>query len=141
MMPERGSHVRARFGDLLLLLLLVVGGTISACHEEYPSHCDDIPVGYPVAALPVINLWWVATSKYPDGGSVDLGDLQYCCSPGVTPGCEAACPPPVVSFYEIGPPYAGEHCVNADFPPGGTWKCYVWATDGGVLLSGASCYD
>jgi hypothetical protein len=133
--------VRASFNGLIWLLAF--GATIAACHDE-GSPCDDVPVGYPVAALPVIKLEWVATLN-SDGGIVDLedllGDLQYCCSPRVTPGCEATCPPPVVEFYEIGPPYAGGHCVNPDFPPGGTWKCYVWATDGGVLFSGGSCYD
>lgn len=125
--------MRAPFNGLIWLL--ACGGTISACHERNPC---DIPAGYPVAALPVIELEWVATAKDSDGG---VGGMRYCCSPRDTPGCEASCPPPVVEFYEIGPPYAGGHCVNPDFPPGGTWQCFVWAMDGGVLASASNCYD
>ena len=123
-----------------LSLLLALGGTISACHHER-NPCDDVPAGTPVAALPVMGLaWWVATARSSDGG-INFEDLRYCCSPRVTPGCEATCPPPVVEFYEIGPPCAGGHCVNPDFPPGGTWQCFVLATDGGVLACGTNCYD
>jgi len=123
--------------------VIAVLGISTACSSER-SRCS-VPVGTPVDSLPVLQLVGHSYPSYGSDGRV-LG-ADSCCLGGPTlpfpdGGCGDVCEGLArTDDYTLGPPYGGGACPDMAEYGIGSFECFVWILDGGVVLSSGVCVD
>ena len=117
------------------LAVLVTG----ACSKG--RECD-VPRGTPLSQLPVLGLIDVGHGSVDSEGR--FVGFTTCCSaelPYPDAGCVAACTPPRIEVYRLGPPYGEGSCPDQAEYGDGYWECDAYAVDGGVVASSGVCID